>query len=424
MSELIDKYFKISERSSTIGTEIRAGTASFFTLSYLLLVNPQIMSKAGVSEKDAVIATCLSSAISCFIVGFGGNLPFGTAPGIGLSAYLSFSLVQTDLCTLEEALTTVFVSGIVLLIVAITGFTSFLMKIVPECVKYGIVVGMGLLIAMIGMVSVNLIIPNVDTIVGLGPVTEDLVLQLTLLGVILVGTLIYHDIKGGILIGIGIIAILQWTITSTWPNQIFELPSIVNNNYIHLDVMIDPKQAVVLWTAVGAFLLICVFDISGVMFGLATLSGLIEENTGNIPGNLWVFFASAAGTVIAAFFGSTPIICCVETASGIKEGGRTGLTSVVIGIYFLASLFLSPLFAAVPNDATAPVLILVGVMMMNESSKVEWNDMSQAVPAFLTLALMPLTYSITNGTYILAYTCRTVYVRILLYIYIYIYIVP
>ena len=135
------------------------------------------------------------------------------------------------------------------------------------------------------------------------------------------------------------------------------------------------------------------------MFGLATLSGLMDGDTGQIPGNLWVFFASAAGTLVAATFGSTPIICCIETASGIKEGGRTGLTACVIGLYFLLSLFLSPLFEAVPNAATAPVLILVGVMMMGESAKVGWHDMSQALPAFLTAILMPLTYSITTGTF-------------------------
>jgi len=397
MSDFLDNFFKITERGSTISTEIRAGTASFFTLSYLLLVNPQIMAEAGIDQSDAIVATALSTAISCFIVGIFANLPFGMAPGIGLSAYLSFSLVQANLATLEESLTVVFTSGILLFIVALTGFTVFLMKILPECVKYGIVVGMGLLIAMIGMVFVDLIVANDDTLVGLGDVTGDIRLQLAIFGVMLVGTLVYHDTKGGILIGIVVVALLQWTITSSFPTQIIELPILRNNHFLQLEVMFDPSRAAVLWTAVGCFLLICVFDMSGVMFGLATLGGLIEEDTGHIPGNFWVFFASAAGTCVAAIFGSTPIICCIESASGIKEGGRTGLTACVIGCYFLLSLFLSPLFAAVPNAATAPVLILVGVMMMGESSKVEWHDMSQALPAFLTAILMPLTYSITTG---------------------------
>lgn len=245
------------------------------------------------------------------------------------------------------------------------------------------------------MVSVNLVVPSEDTLVGLGDMT-DITLQLTMVGVLLVATLIYWDIKGGILIGIAVIAIIQWWISSDWPTKIANLPVFNNNNYIEPSVMWDAEKAPLLWTAVGVFLLICVFDISGVMFGLATLGGLIRQD-GHIPGNIWVFIASASGTITASFFGSTPIICCVETASGIKEGGRTGLTAITIGLYFLLALFLSPLFSAIPNDATAPVLILVGVMMMGESSKVEWHDMSQALPAFLTLILMPLTYDITNG---------------------------
>ena len=246
MSEFLDNFFKITERGSTISTEIRAGTASFFTLSYLLLVNPQIMATAGVAPSDAMIGTALSSAISCFMVGIFANLPFGTAPGIGLSAYLSFSLVQANLATLEDSLTAVFTSGILLFIVALTGFTVFLMKIVPECVKYGIVVGMGLLIAMIGMVFVDLIVANDDTLVGLGDVTGDILLQLTLFGVMLVGTLVYHDVKGGILIGIAVVALLQWAITSTFPMQIIKLPILRNNDFIKLEVMIDPSKATVL----------------------------------------------------------------------------------------------------------------------------------------------------------------------------------
>jgi adenine/guanine/hypoxanthine permease len=393
----LDSYFKLTERRTDLVTEFRAGTASFFTLSYLLLVNPQLLSDAGVSHDDAVVATALSAAVACFIVGFLGNLPFGCAPGLGLSSYLSYSLVQAGLATLEEALTACFASGIILLIVALTGMTTLLMKVVPECVKYGIVVGMGLLIAMIGMVSVKLIVPNEDTIVGLGDVLGDLSLQLTICGLILVASLLYWDVKGGILLGIAVVAVLQWTISSSWPSDIAEVPIFHHNNYIVLSSLIDPDKAVILWTAVGAFLLICVFDISGVVFGLATLGGLIREGDGHIPGSLWVFLASSAGTVTAAFFGSTPIICCVETASGIKEGGRTGLTAIVIGLYFILALFLSPLFGAVPNDATAPVLMLVGVMMMAESAKVNWHSMDQALPAFLTAILMPLTYSITNG---------------------------
>lgn len=204
------------------------------------------MAEAGVDHSDALVGTALSSAISCFIVGLFANLPFGTAPGIGLSAYLSFSLVQANLATLEESLTAVFTSGILLFIVALTGFTVFLMRIVPECVKYGIVVGMGLLIAMIGMVFVDLIVANDDTLVGLGDVTGDILLQLTIFGIMLVGTLVYHDVKGGILIGIIVVALLQWNLTSTFPTQIVDLPIFRDNDFIQLEVMLDPSRAAVL----------------------------------------------------------------------------------------------------------------------------------------------------------------------------------
>jgi AGZA family xanthine/uracil permease-like MFS transporter len=415
----LDGYFQLTARGTDVATEFRAGTASFFTLSYLLLVNPQLLTDAGVSHDDAVVATALSAAVSCFIVGVFANLPFGCAPGLGLSSYLSYSLVQAGLTTLEEALTACWASGILLLIVALTGITHFLMKVVPECVKYGIVVGMGLLIAMIGMVSVHLIVPDEKTIVGLGDLTNS-PLQLTLFGLILVASLLYWDVKGGILLGIAVVSVMEWCFSQSWPTKIATLPEFHNNHYIVPTVLFG-ENAPILWTAVGAFLLICTFDISGVVFGLATLGGLIDRE-GRIPGSLWVFLASSAGTVTASFFGSTPIICCVETASGIKEGGRTGLTSVIIGLYFVLSLFLSPLFGAVPSDATAPVLMLVGVstvlqscgskpctlfslhafknmqvMMMSESAKVNWHSMDQALPAFLTAVLMPLTYDITNG---------------------------
>jgi AGZA family xanthine/uracil permease-like MFS transporter len=397
IAEKLDAYFLISERNTSIGTELRAGTASFLTLSYLLLVNPQIMAQAGVPHDDAVLATALSAALSCFIIGFGGNLPFGCAPGLGLSAYLTFGLVQAELCTLQEAMTACWWSGIMVLIVSLSGIAGLLMKTVPQAIKLAIVVGMGLLIAMIGMVSVGLIVANPKTLVELGDVFGDTTLQLCLMGILMVASLLYHDVKGAILIGITTLTFIDWTMHQSWPSVIAQVPHYNPNDYLSdVFVIFDPSKALTLLTAVGAFLLICIFDISGVLFGLATLAGLRDEND-DIPGSLWAFVASSVGTIVAATCGSTPIIVCVECASGVREGGRTGLTAVVMGFYFTASLFLAPLFGAVPELATAPVLVLVGVMMMPEAAKIDWHNMNDALPAFLTIILMPLTYSITNG---------------------------
>ena len=354
------------------------------------------MAQAGVPHDVAVFSTCVSAAISCFIVGLVGNLPFGCAPGIGLSAYLTFGLVQANLCSLSDALTACWWSGILVFMVTITGFSSFLMKVVPQSIKYAIVVGMGMLIAMIGFASVKFIVSNEKTLVALGDVWGDPELIICMGGLLLVGSLFYHDVKGAILIGIAVLTFIIWTLRGDWPQQIFQVPVLPDVQYWDPMVIFDLDKSSVLFPAVCSFVLICVFDISGVMFGLATLGGIIKDD-GEIPGSQWAFIASSVGTVVAALTGSTPIIVCVEGASGVREGGRTGLTAVVVGLYFTASIFLAPLFGTVPDIATAPVLVLVGVLMMGEAAKVPWEDMSQAVPAFLTIILMPLTYSITNG---------------------------
>lgn len=393
----LDAYFCISARNSTIGTEFRSGTASFLTLSYLLLVNPQILSAAGLDHSDALFATALSSAVASFVVGVGGNVPFGLAPGLGLSAYLSYGLIQPGLADLSEALTACLASGILLLVCALSGLTDVVIRIVPRSIKLAIVVGMGILIAMIGMVSVDLIVPNPKTLVELGDLS-DWKLQVCLLGLILVGALIIHNVKGGILIGIASLTLFFWQVEGTYPKDIVQLPTIQQpiNEKISLGSLVDGEIAGVVYPAIGAFLVICIFDISGVIFGLSSLAGLTQDD-GQSPPSLWPFLGSVAGTIIAALIGSTPIIVTVECAAGIKEGGRTGLTAVFISLYFLASLFLAPIFSAVPEQATAPILILIGAMMMKDAGKIDWDHMSNALPAFLTIVMMPLTYSITDG---------------------------
>jgi adenine/guanine/hypoxanthine permease len=395
--QCLDGYFLLTERGTTIATEFRAGTASFLTLSYVLLVNPHIMNLAGVRHDDAVFATAVSSAISCIMVGLLGNLPFGLAPGLGLSAYLTFGLVQSEVCTLSEALTASWWSGVFVLVISLTGLAGLLMRTVPHSIKLAIVVGMGLLIAMIGMVSIGLIVANPKTLVELGDVFGSVDIQLSLVGILLVASLLYHNVKGAILIAIALLTVTAWTMNQSWPTTIFELPQYHTNNFWTPFVIFDWDRVAVFGPAIGAFVLICIFDVSGVVFGLATLGGIIHPTTGDVPGSLWVFIASSVGTLVAAWTGSTPIIVCVESASGVREGGRTGLTAVVIGLYFALSIFLAPLFSAVPEVATAPVLVMVGVMMMGESAKIPWENMNDALPAFLTMILMPLTYSITNG---------------------------
>lgn len=320
IGDLLESHFKLTERGTDISTEVRAGTASFLTLSYLLLVNPKIMAEAGVNHDDAVFATALSATVSCFIIGFFGNLPFGCAPGLGLSAYLAFGLVQAELCTLPQALSACWWSGIFVFIISLSGGTAFLMRTVPQAIKLAIVVGMGLLIAMIGLVGVGIIVSNPKTLVDLGPVWTDGELQLCMVGILLVASLLHHDVKGAILIGIVVLTLIDWFFKSSWPTAIFQLPHFHSNNFFEPSVLWDVSLGSVIYPAIGCFVLICIFDISGVIFGLATLGGIMKDD-GEIPGSIWAFVASGTGTMIAAWTGSTPIIVCVETASGVREGG-------------------------------------------------------------------------------------------------------
>lgn len=396
-SRTLDDYFEISKRGSNVQTEIRAGITSFLTIAYILLVNPQIMSQAGVPSSDIVVATALSSAIGTLLVGVVGNLPFGLAPGMGLSAYLVYGLVLGNVLTVKEALTSCLVAGLLLGAFAVSGVSKLLMRLVPRSVKLAIVVGMGILVAMIGMVSVKLVVANDKTLVALGDLT-DLPLLVALGGLVLIGSLVFHNVKGGILIGITFLTCFMWYLDGQMPASFVEMPHLQMgvSDFIDLSTLSDADALQRMAPAIAAFVFIGIFDVSGVMFGLAALGDLMHSD-GSIPGSLWSFLGSSLGTIIGAAMGCTPIIVTVECAAGIKEGGRTGLTSVTIGILFLFSVFLAPLFGSVPPAATAPVLILVGTMMMAESKHIDWGDMGAAIPAFLTVVMMPLTYSITNG---------------------------
>jgi AGZA family xanthine/uracil permease-like MFS transporter len=243
-----------------------------------------------------------------------------------------------------------------------------------------------------------LIVDHDRTLVTLGDVWSTNII-VSMLGLIMIGSLVYHNIKGGILIGIAALTFVFWNIDDSYPSQIFSFPTLENSISDYVDLSLPFSSSVELkklLPAIAAFVFIGIFDVSGVMFGLGALGDLMEAD-GQIPGSLWAFLGSSAGTLIAACMGCTPIIITVECAAGIKEGGRTGLTAVTIGCLFLLSLFFAPLFGSVPQEATAPVLILVGAMMMGEAKNIEWEDMASAIPAFLTIVMMPLTYSITNG---------------------------
>ncbi|KAJ0402630.1 hypothetical protein ATCC90586_010869 [Pythium insidiosum] len=394
MKDHIAAYFQLHRfPASSIGTEVRAGLSTFLTMSYILLVNPQILGSIGLNTSDVVLATALSSAFGTFVTAVLGNLPFGLAPGMGLSAYLAFGLVQgSRAMTSEKALTCCFLAGVIMALSALSGLSTLIMKCIPKSVKLATVTGMGLLIALIGLKQVSLVVANESTLVALGDLS-DYNVWLCLAGVLLIGTLLSHNVKGSILIGIVVISLISWAIEGNWPREIVSLPrpKYSFGETIDLrDISMDMLPGIL------GFLFVGVFDVSGILFGMARLAGLEDENH-HVPGDIWGYMGASIGTIIAAMMGSSPIIVHVESAAGIKEGGRTGLTSLTIAVLFIVSIFFAPLFENVPPVATSPVLIIVGAMMMGECVNVEWHSIDQAIPAFLTLIMMPFTFSIADG---------------------------
>jgi AGZA family xanthine/uracil permease-like MFS transporter len=389
----MEEKFLFRERNTDFVKESRAALATFFTVSYILLVNPQLLSKLGLSADSIVVSTALASAISCFLTGFFGNLPLGLAPGVGLSTYLTFGMVFGDGLTIKEAFTSVFIAGAILWIFSVTRVSEILMTLIPRSVKTGTIVGMGLQIALVGMTSVKMVVANSETIVGLGDISNYQV-WLPLVGLILTGSLLFHQIEGGILIGIGVMTLLTWVIESSYPSSWVQFPNIFIDVTQFLSV--SDIRLVKCLPGIAAFTFIGLIDVSGVIYGMAKSADLVEAD-GSVPGSQATFSAVALGTMISAATGGTPIIVYVESAVGIKEGGRTGVTAILVGLLFIITLPIAPLLGSIPVTATAPVAMLIGAMMMSQALEVDWHNMSEAIPAFLTMVIMPFTFSITDG---------------------------
>lgn len=393
IQESLDKYFKITERGSTIGTEIRAGTATFLTVSYILLVNPSILSAGGLPLDAVVSATAISSAIASFIIGIFGNLPMPIGPGMGLNAFFVYSQVKEAKMSIEAALAACAVASVLVGLLALVQALTLILKLVPDSIKLAVIVGMGMLLSFIGLQSSGIVVANSETLCSLGDITT-IEAILAVLGLGVIAALQHHNVKGSILVGIVAISVAYFAAKSSWPTQIFALPVFKLWDLDYSGFLAGDAGQM---SAALSYMLVMIFDIGGAMFGLGNLAGILQE--GVVPGATWAFVAAGVGSLVSAYMGSTPMIIAAEGAVGIKEGGRTGLTAITTACCFLIALFFAPLLQAVPSTATAPVLVLVGVMMMGESKHINWGMMTTAVPAFLTIVMQPFTFSISHGIY-------------------------
>ncbi len=392
--QMLDQLFRLQEQGTSVWTEVRAGVVTFLTLSYILFVNPQILSQAGLPAEDVVVATALASALATAVMGLWANYPFALAPGMGLNAYFTFGVVGAMGVDWRVALAAVFVEGILFLILALSGIRSALLRAIPTPIKIATMAGIGLFLAMIGLQSAGVVVDSEATLVGLGDLTSQPTL-LALAGVVLITTLMARRLRGAILIGILAVAITAWLVgIAPPPAQLFTLPSLPKETFLALDFrgLFTGKMLGVIF----AFLFVDFFDTAGTLIGVGRLAGFVDDR-GDLPRSNRAFTADALGTSLGALLGTSTVTSYVESATGVEEGGRTGLTAVTVSILFLLSLFLTPIFVAVPAIATAPALIIVGALMMRGSRDLDWTTPDESIPAFLTMIVMPLTYSIANG---------------------------
>ncbi len=390
----LERLFRLEERGSSIAIELRAGLVTFLTLSYILVVNPQILSQAGMPAADVAAATAIASAIACLVMGLYANFPFALAPGMGLNAYFTFGVVQAMGVDWRVALAAVFAAGVLFVLLAATGARQALIEAVPVPLQLAAMSGIGLFLALIGLENAGLVVAHPETLVSLGELRRPEPL-LALAGLLLTGALLARRWRGAMLVGVLAVAAAAWGLgLAPLPERWLALPALPRETLMALDLrgLLDLSLAPVVF----AFFFVAVFDTAGTLLGIGRLGGFVDER-GRMPGARQAFLADATGSAIGALLGTSTVTAYIESATGIEEGGRTGLTAVVVGALLLLALVFAPALAAVPAVATAPALVVVGALMMRGVAAVPWDRPADAVPAFLTLAAMPLTFSIANG---------------------------
>ncbi len=389
----MEKLFKLKEHGTSVKVEVLAGLTTFMTMAYILIVNPLILADAGMDFGAVFTATALSAGIATLVMALLANLPFALAPGMGLNAFFAYAVVLGMGYTWEFALTAVFLEGIIFLILTAFNVREAIVNSIPPTIKKAISVGIGLFIAFIGLANAGIIVANSGTLISLGEITKGPGL-LAIIGIIITGVLLVFKVRGALLLGIVATTIIGFPMGLTSaPSGSWAPPSLAPIFFkLDFSQVFSMDMLIVLFT----FLFVDMFDTVGTLIGVSTKAGLVDEN-GNIPKVKAALFADAVGTTVGAILGTSTVTTYVESAAGVAEGGKTGLTAFTAGILFLLALFVSPLFLMIPGAATAPVLVIVGLFMISPIKDINFDDYTEAIPAFLTIIMMPLAYSIAEG---------------------------
>lgn len=393
-----DRFFKLREKNTTVKTEVLAGLTTFIALAYIIFVNPNILSEAGIPKEAAIASTIWIAALSTMVMGVFANYPVALAPGMGLNAFFAYYVCGTLGLHWTVALGAVFFSGVLFLILTVSHIRQAIINSVPQNLRVAISVGIGLFIAFIGLKGTGLIIPDKATFIGLGHVTDPTTM-LSLFGLVLTGALMARNIQGSILIGIIVTTLLSMVLGySPVPHAIGD---VISTSLPHMGETFGKLDIAGAWnygivSIIFTFTVVELFDNMGTLIGLTSKAKLIKPN-GEIENLDRALTTDAVGTICSSIFGTSTVTSYIESAAGIAAGGKTGLTAVTVSICFLIALLFAPLVGLVPGFATAPPLILVGALMMSEVGKINFVDFSDGLPAFLTIIMMPLTGSIANG---------------------------
>lgn len=393
----MEKYFKLKENKTDVKTEILAGITTFMTMVYILAVNPGMLSETGMDFGGVFTATALSAGVATLIMALYAKYPFALAPGMGLNAFFTYSVCIGMKQSWQFALTAVLVEGIIFILLSLLKVREAIFDLIPLSLKKAVSAGIGLFIALVGLKNAGIIVANEGTTIGLGDLTANASI-VALLGLIVIAILYARNVKGALLIGIIIATIIGIPLgVTTLPEgfKIFSLPPSLKDVAFKF-VPFSEIMTKDFWIIVVTFLFVDIFDTVGTLAGVASKSGMLDEE-GKLPRVSKALTADAVGTIFGACMGTSTVTTFVESSAGVAAGGRTGLTSVTTGIMFILALFIAPLFAIIPAAATAPVLVVVGVFMMSAVMEINWHDLTEAVPAFLTIAMMPFAYSIAEG---------------------------
>ncbi len=392
-TDWLERIFKLRQHGSSVKIELMAGLTTFVTMAYIIFVNPNVMAAAGLDHGAAFVATCLGAALGCLLMGFYANWPVGLAPGMGLNAFFTYTVVGEMGYTWQVALGAVFLSGILFMIMSLSRIREWLLNSIPMSLRFAMGAGVGLFLGLIGLKTAGIVVDSPATLVTMGSFGEPSTL-LAAICFLLIAVLSHRNVFGAILLSMLVVTAIGWSMGLVEYGGVVSLPPSLAPTWLAVDIAGALNVGMI--SVVLAFLFVNMFDTAGTLMGVAHRANLVDEN-GKIENLSKSLKADSTSSVLGSFVGCPPVTSYVESASGVAAGGRTGLTAVTVGVLFLLATFFAPLAGMIPAYATSGALIYVAMLMRSGMAHIDWKDITDTIPAIITVVMMPLTFSIANG---------------------------